>query len=355
MRLFAPPVIGFSFALAAALSGCQGGSPVSPAASTQSASRSSLPAANSNARPFSVARLRPAQSQGTAVPPAWMRFAPAAGAGNAYVSQFNETYVNEYPANDRKNGPPICSISGEPYVNGIGVDSAHHLWVPSGGVNAGTTTEFAPHCGKALLHINDTDGQPGAIAFDSKGNIYIENIISASGPGNVDVYAPGTTKPKTMLQDSGAFRWFDEAFDASDDLFVIYADAYNKGHVIEFAHARGVAKALPMQLGFPGGVTFDSAGNLLVVDQDAVDVSVYKPPFTGKAIAAFRLKSDSVPCRFAMGKTLLYCADFTRSSVDVYRYDVTKPASTVYLYSFTNGITPGSAAAGIALDPAPPN
>ena len=111
----------------------------------------------------------------------------------------------------------------------------------------------------------------------------------------------------------------------------------------------------PLSLGFPGGITFDSSGNLLVVDQDAVNVAAYKPPFTGAPIATFPLKADSVPCRFAHAGTLLYCADFTLATVDVYNYHPSNPGSTTYAYSFSNGIQPKSANAGIALSPAPPN
>jgi hypothetical protein len=180
--------------------------------------------------------------------------------------------------------------------------------------------------------------------------------MGANGPpGNVDVYKPGATKPSKILQDSQAFLWFDIALDASDDVFVIYSDVYNKGHVIEFARGKNTPRNLPMSLGFPGGITFDSSGNLLVVDQDAVNVSVYKPPFTGTPIATFPLKADSVPCRFAHAGTLLYCADFTLASVDVYNYHPSNPGSTTYAYSFSNGIHPKSANAGIALSPAPPN
>ncbi|MBV9647794.1 MAG: hypothetical protein JO043_10050, partial [Candidatus Eremiobacteraeota bacterium] len=244
-----------------------------------------------------------------------------------------------------------------PYVNGLGVDKAGNVWIPQGGVQTGTTTEFAPNCGKALFAIPDTDGQPAAVAFDTQGNVYVENIMGAgsNAVGNIDVYAPGAKTPKTVLTDSSSFLWFDEAIDARDNVFAIYSDPYNKGHVIEFPHGQNPVKPLPISLGFPGGVTFDSKGNLLVVDQDARNVSVYEAPYSGPPFATFPLQADSVPCKFAHNLRQLYCADFTNASIDVYAYDPANPAATAYAYSFTNGIRRGSQNAGIALAPAPRN
>jgi len=287
-----------------------------------------------------------------------MRAAPAGARGSdAYVSQFNLTFVSEYPAKNKNNGAPTCQIQGQPYVSGIGVDVSGNVWIPQGAPSSSVTTEFAPNCGKALFSIPDTDGQPAAIAFDSKHNVYVENIMGTSSNilGSIDVYKPRSKTPATVLTDSSSFLWFDEAIDALDNVFAVYSDPNNKGHVIEFAGAKNPSKDLPMSLGFPGGVTFDSAGNLLVVDQDARNVSVYAPPFTGPAAAKFALQADSVPCKFNHSMKQLYCADFTNASIDVYNYDASNPGSTKYAYSFSNGIQRGSENAGIALSPAPPN
>ncbi len=335
-------------AAAAVLTGCQGGgsnvsTPPAPVAPQQ---RGAVP----------LSPINPTVRTGAPIallPPAWYRPAPEALTANAYVSLFNYTYVNEYPAPNRKNAGPLCQIQNQPYVNGLAVDSAKNFWVPQGGVNSGTTTEFAPGCGKTLLAIPDSDGQPGAVAFDAGHNVYVENIIGASGPGSIDVYAPGATKPTKTLRDNSAFRWFDLAIDRSGNVFVAYADVYNLGHVIEFPHGKSSPLAL-QSLGFPGGVVLDSAGHLLVVDQDARNVSVYAAPFNGKPLATFGLKADSVPCRFNHRRTLLYCADYGNASIDIYKYSAADPGGTTYLYSFNKGIPKNSANAGIALAPAAP-
>lgn len=347
MRSFT--VVGFSVcASVALLAGCGGAPTAGIGGFPPHAGAASLH------RAAPISRVRPAMHRlSSVVRPPWMRLVPALGNGRAYVSQFTETIVNAYAPSNKKNAPPVCQIANQAYVNGLGVDAAQNLWVPSGNVHGtGTTTEFAPDCGKALFSIPDTDGQPAAIAFDRKHNVYVLNIFGPTGQGGIDVYGPGKKAPKTMLVDNAAFEWFDEAFSSAGDLYVVYNDVYNKGHVIVFARGRNPAVALPISLGFPGGLTFDAAGNLLVVDQDAAAVAVYAPPFTDEPVATFQLKADSIPCRFRSAK-LLYCSDPTANSIDVYRYDAANPSGTSYLYSFDNGIARGSENAGIALAPAP--
>jgi hypothetical protein len=341
------------------LAGCQNNPAIAPGGKTSALPNSRFLARESGA-PISV--IEPSKAQTKRKPglplPRWMKPAPAsAHHGFVYVSQFNLTIVNEYAKNDKQNGPPICQITGQPFVNGIGVDSGRNLWVPQGGQLTGVTTEFAPNCGSALLQIHDKDGQPAAIAFDSKANVYVLNILGRNVfPGNIDVYAPGATKPTRVLRDSNALEPFDEVIDAHDNLYMVYNDpTTNKGHVIEFARGRNPASPLPMTIGFPGGLAIDSADNLLVVDQDAVNVAVYAPPYTNPAIATFSLQADSIPCRFDRSGKQLYCSDFTNGTVDVYNYSASNPGATSYAYSFNNGIQPGSANAGVALSPAPPN
>jgi hypothetical protein len=343
----------------AVLSGCQSSTAVAPAATTAAHPNGRLFARESDA-PLSV--IEPFKARAMREPgsplPSWMKFAPtSAHRGFVFVSQFNLSIVNEYAKNNAKNAPPICQISGQPFVNGIGVDRARNLWVPQGGQLTGVTTEFAPDCGSARLQIQDKDGQPAAIAFDSKADVYILNILGRNVfPGNIDVYAPGATKPTRVLRDSNALEPFDEVIDAHDNLYMVYNDpTTNKGHVIAFARGRNPASPLPMAIGFPGGLAIDSADDLLVVDQDAVDIAVYAPPYTNPAIATFALQADSIPCRFDRSGKLLYCSDFTNGTVDVYTYDPSNPGATSYAYSFDNGIQPGSANAGIALSPAPAN
>lgn len=284
-----------------------------------------------------------------------------AGTGRIYVSMFNYTDVNEYAARNKKNAPPLCQIANQHYVNGIGADFSLNLWVPNAYASGlGFTAVFAPNCGKQLFQLSDSDGQPASVTFDHKGNAFIENIYGQPNDllaGNVDVYKIKTQQKirKLIYKNPDTYIWSDEALDAAGDLFVVWSDIYNKGHVIEFVDAKNPAMTLPISLGFPGGLTFDSAGNLLVGDQDTARVSVYAPPFTGSPIATFSLQAPSVSCRFDKPRSYLYCSDFTHGSVDVYAYSSSNPGATKYLYSFNNGIPHNANNTGIALAPPPHN
>jgi hypothetical protein len=331
--------------VAALLSACQG----LPAPATHAAVPASVVSPLASRRPTANAPL-----------PSWMRLGPMTGKGRIYVSMFNYTNVNEYVARNTKNAPPLCQIQNQTYVNGIGVDASLDLWVPNAYASGlGFTAVFAPNCGKQLFTIADKDGQPAGVVFNRKGNVYIENIYGPPShllSGNVDVYKVKSRHKARVLtyNDPRTYIWSDEALDAGGDLFVVYSDIYNKGHVIEFPGGKNPATVLPISLGFPGGLTFDSAGNLLVGDQDTAKISVYAPPFTGSPSATFSLKAPSVSCRFNLPRTHLYCSDFTNGSVDFYAYSSTNPGGTKYLYSFNNGIPRNANNTGIALAP-PPN
>lgn len=341
----------------AILAGCQSAPTAAPTSQTLSAGRTYNRLAGGPLSVIEPSRIASIRKPGSPLPK-WVKLeARTASQDYAYVSQFNLTIVNEYAKHNVNNAPPLCQITNQPYVNGVGVDSSGNFWVPQGGIFTGITTEFAPNCGSALLTIPDMHGQPAAIAFDSKSNVYVLNIMGPSGPpGNIDVYAPGAKTPMTVLRDSNASEPFDEVIDAADNVYMVYNDIFtNKGHVIEFVGGVNPSTPLPMSIGFPGGLAIDSADNLLVTDQDAVNVSVYAAPFTGPAIASFHLKADSIPCRFGHYGKLLYCSDFVNGTVDVYKYDASNPSATAYYYSFNNGIQPRSANAGIALSPAPRN
>jgi DNA-binding beta-propeller fold protein YncE len=281
-----------------------------------------------------------------------MRSAPAgAPRPTIYVSQFSRTQINDYPSRDKQNRPPLCQISVPTAVNGIDIDPSGNLWAPVGGEFTGTVEIFAPNCGAELSSFAVTNGQPAGVAFDSAKNAYVLNIMDENANGNIDVYAPGTTQPEKTLLDTQSFRFFDEAIDSHDNVFVGWADAYNKGHLDEFAGANNPPMALPFQYGFPGGVVFDPKGNLLVVDDDALRVNVLAPPYTGQPFTSFQIQGTSVPCRFGQKGRLLYCSNYAAASVDVYGYDAAAPGSTKYLYSFDNGMTHGASNAGLAIAP----
>ncbi len=288
--------------------------------------------------------------------PSWMRPAPQFRGGTTYVSEYFGSWALAYLENNKGNSGAICRVAIAPFtVNGIGADFSNRLWIPtSTTAGSGSTTEYGPNCGSARLTLDDTDGQPANIAFDPRGNVYVENITGPGGegaPANVDVYRPGKTTPASVLQESGALFGIGIALDAGGNVYMSWVDAGDGGHVDEFAGGKNPAVTLPISAGFIGNLTFDLAQNMLLIDQSAGSLSVYAAPYTGSAIATITLKGVAVTCKLGRSGTTLSCADYENGSVDVYRYNSANPGATVYAYSYTNGIDPSLNITGLAIAP----
>ncbi|MGB8964451.1 MAG: hypothetical protein WCB99_02310 [Candidatus Cybelea sp.] len=266
--------------------------------------------------------------------------------GDLYVGQFSGTPVQEYPLQNKKNGPPLCSLSGES-VNGIAVDPAGNLWVPSGtGGGQGFTQEYAPHCGKPMLKITDNDGQPADAGFDSHRNVYILSIFGKSGAsGSVDVYNSTGTLLRN-LSDSTFSELIGIATDSHDNVFVSNRQSNGDANVLEFRHGKMPGAVLgAITLGLPGAPQLDKSNNLIITDWDALTLNVYAPPYTGSPTVT-PMVGLSLWCPLDRKETHLYCAN-TSGSVDVYDY----PSGT-HAYSFTNGLSPSGFASGSAVAPA---
>jgi len=268
--------------------------------------------------------------------------------GYVFVGQFSGPPVQEYHLDNKKNGPPICSLPGES-VNGIATDRAGDLWVPSGtGGGQGYTQEYAPNCGAAKQKITDPNGQPADVGFDSKHNVYILNIFDASGQsGSVNVYdAQGTLL--RSLTDPSFSELIGIATDNHDNVFVSNRDSQGNATVVEFPHGQMPGTLLSaINPGLPGAPQLDRANNLIITDWEAYTLNVYAPPYT-QAPTVTPMHGLSLWCPLNHREDRLYCADLG-GSVDVYKY----PSGT-YLYSFTNGLSPSGFATGSAIQPAAP-
>ncbi|HEY2475660.1 MAG TPA: hypothetical protein VGI19_12800, partial [Candidatus Cybelea sp.] len=273
--------------------------------------------------------------------------APAGGhSGDLYVGQFSGTPVQEYPLNNKKNGPPVCSLPGQS-VNGIAVDQSGNLWVPNGtGGGQGYTQEYAPNCGAAMLQITDNDGQPADVAFDSHKNIYILSIFGKSGaPGSVDVYNSGGTLLRN-LSDPTFSELIGVASDSHNNVFVSNRQSNGVANVLEFKHGKMPGTVLSaITLGLPGAPQLDKHNNLIITDWEAYTLNVYAPPYDGSPTVT-PMNGLSLWCPLDRKQTRLYCAD-TAGSLDVYAYPSGK-----YLYSFTNGLSSSGFPTGSATTPA---
>jgi hypothetical protein len=138
------------------------------------------------------------------------------------------------------------------------------------------------------------------------------------------------------------------ALDSANNLYVAFNSATTgTGQVEMFAPGAGCIPTsnLGINVGFAGGVAFDSSGNLLLEDQ-FVGVEVYPPGSTSPS-QTFTGFVDPFALAFGVLQRRLYVADAGANSVTSLKY----PAGTVA------NVIPGDPSGltlGVALDPAAP-
>lgn len=162
------------------------------------------------------------------------------------------------------------------YPNGLCDDKNNNVYIPDGGT--GLIFEYAKGSTTLIGTFDNTSqGQPSACAVAANGTLYVGNIAADT----VSIYDPGATTPSRVLTvnavSGGAGYVIGVTIDEHKMLAVSWVN-FNTGHsgVDEFPNASGGGTTV-IDLGatFGGGVTFDSAENLVVNDQNAGTTNVY--------------------------------------------------------------------------------
>lgn len=293
--------------------------------------------------------------------PSWLKLAPSRRDGYlpplAYVSiaHAGEPIEGEpatlvYLLNDaRRNYPEyqfFWTNAEAPCL--VGLDFSGNVWQAGTAHGAVVIDELSPYGNSVIYSTPDEDGDPTAFAFDRAGAFYVLNGNTASGHGaSIDVYASKTSQP-TVLLEQNAKLGVDITLDKRHDVFMSWVDQNDVGHIDEFAAGTVQAVTLPMKLGFVGGLTLDSAGRLLVVDQSAGLIDVFSNLKRSKPSKRIALKSPSLQCTFNKTFAQLYCTNYTIGSIDVYDY---RSGKAIYDYSWTAGLDPSEMLQGIAIFP----
>lgn len=273
-----------------------------------------------------------------------------------YVSEFYASDVYGYPAINKDNGGPTCTIGGIKYVNGLGVDGKANLMIPDGNTNYLRIYKGPAMCGKSIGAIDDSYGQPtDASSLDAvTGKIVISNAFDVSDkPGSISICTlkGGCTANLTnsAIDEAGGVAlanngdcWVSASGDSSgggNPAIVYFKGCSGKGAV-----ATGVENASY------GGLDIDNKGNLISVDYGAEKLYVYSGcnPACKLVAGPQDLHGDSFFGKVNAGSTQ-YAMTNMGGGVDVYKYSSTK--GIAYEYSFTQGLSASEIPLGIAYKP----
>ena len=200
--------------------------------------------------------------------------------GNIYIANFNGS-ISVFPPGSNGNATPSASIAG-PLTglagpSGLALDSADNIYVSNHGggqQNSSSITVFAAGSNGNVAPIGTINGPdtmlngPGALALDSRGNIYAANSSNA-----INVYRAGKFGD---LRPSATISGADTGLASPAGLFVdssIYvANSTGNDLTLYPSGANGnVAPAATLSnpltgLDGPSGIAFDASGNAYVVN-----------------------------------------------------------------------------------------
>ena len=163
---------------------------------------------------------------------------------------------------------------------------AQNLFVTSSDASGGRILEFTPSGMQSIFASGLSS--PGALAFDSAGNLFVADWNAASG-GQIVKFSPDGTRSTFAL---GLNFNYPEglAFDGAGNLFVADGGNIAGGSILKFT-PDGVRSTFVS--GFSGSLAFDSAGNLFVAGSSDDGISP-----TGKI---YKFTPDGVQSTFASG------------------------------------------------------
>jgi hypothetical protein len=285
------------------------------------------------------------------VPDAVKKKKPTTG---IYVSLFYGTSIFGYPADNKANKKPICAIEGVANPNGIAVDGKGNFMDPDGGSGYLMLFKGPTMCGKSLGIISDTYGQPSDASSPdaATGKIALGNIRdTGSAPGSLSVCTlkGGCT---TNLTNSSIYEAGGVAMSNGGDCWVNAKPLSSGGNAL--VYFKGCAGAGVVATGtkstYYGGMDIDNSGNLVIIDEMALAVYIYKGcnPKCTLVGGPFSLKAESFFGKLNAANTDFAAVDRTDGVVDVYSYST---KGLKYEYDFSNGLTASQKPEGAAQLP----
>lgn len=286
--------------------------------------------------------------------PAWLLpsarpHASKTKAGLIYSSSFGENTVDYYRKSTGPNNPIAGNLSGS-FANpeGIGVDREGDVYVANS--DDENILVYAAGSSSPTSTLVDNNEFPDDVTVAPDGTVYVSNAFGPIGAsGDVVVYASGASNPKATLVDADFYHVMGVGLDKRGDLYVACnaSQGIGSGTVVWFKPGSSQGRPTHIKLGAAGGVGFDGAGHLLVIDQEVPSLNVYDIG-NAKPIHEFTLPGTSLYFAFNRDSSALYLADYANGAIDVYRY---APAKLTRINKITNGMSSSSDNIGIADTP----
>lgn len=274
-----------------------------------------------------------------------------------YVSEFYGPDLLAYRINNEKDKKPICTVKGVADVNGVGIDGKGNLMEPDGGTATLNIYQGPTICGKLAGSIPDPYGQPADASSPDAltGTIVVSDLADGTLPGNIAIctLSAGCT---TELTNHNIYHAGGVAMSNSGDCWVDAKTALTGGgnYGADLIYFKGCAGTGRSAKGFKstyyGSIDIDNSGNLVIIDDMAEDVYVYKgcDPNCKVVGGPFALKGESFFGALNKSNTQYTAVDRTDAVVDVYSYSPTK---IKFLYSYDNGLAESLLPDGVAVSP----
>jgi DNA-binding beta-propeller fold protein YncE len=252
-----------------------------------------------------------------------------------YVADPQASDIVIYPQG-QVNAQPIGEITdGIAHPFGITVDRRGTLFVANAG-NA-TVTEYLAGSTTPSITLSDGISDPIAVAVDSVGRVY----VSESAAGTILEFSPKGLAPKRkttrLSYPDGMIT------DAKDTLYATYSNSPPPSGVAKCPSNLRRCIKLSLETSLAADVKIDLQGDIAVADDDASKIDIFSSD--GSELLRTIDAGYSAPQEIALDREdrILYLADFSYGSADLYDYKNGKEIGSV-----TTGL---QSAAGVALYP----
>ena len=248
-----------------------------------------------------------------------------------FVTDAGTATVTVWGANGQLNAILFDGITADP--KGLATDSAQNLYVAN--LNFSNVIVYAKPYTSIKSTLNDAGQSTQDVAVDKTGLVGVTNYLTASlAPGSVSFFAKNATQPCSNVTDPNWVYFFNDAFDASGNLFIDGQTAAGTTLVGEVSGGCKATSITTLSVGnaisFPGGVQV-SGGNILIGDVNKQAIYTYAPPSggsLGSPIVVTTLARAGAPVTFAMEENGKYVrtADFAANKLYAGLYTYPKGA-----------------------------